>query len=137
MKRLALPVRLHDIPSSASEASQEYGPTAYDDELEDKPPQTDSVRTKMLQKMLFDNGAKEDALFDDFGGDLPVSRLIQIAQVYPIWNKLSDAQKELFLSTEGTLPNGRDYKSRMVRSTPYVKPKRTLIHAVDGDYRFY
>ena len=60
-----------------------------------------------------------------------VQKLLQIAQISPIWPLLSDEQKDMFLQNYGTLPSGKEYVSRRIQ-TERAPKRTTLMQLSDG-----
>lgn len=101
----------------------------YGDELNDFLPNSQMDRATTLRSLLAKN-TKQD-LTDDLGNPLSMQKMVQIAQVSPIWPMLSAEQKRLFLQDEGTLASGKRYISRRIGTS--VAPRRkTLVQLSDG-----
>ena len=74
----------------------------------------------------------EEELVDDLGMPLSMDKLVQIAQISPIWGSLSKEQKAQFLEETGSLANGRSYVSRRIVPKP-VRKRSQMVHTASGE----
>ena len=102
----------------------------FGDELDENLPASSNMkRTEVLRSFLRENGFTD--LTDDLGQDLPMSKLLAIAQAAPIWPLLTNEQKAMFLQNEGTLTSGKQYISKRMR-TVQAPVRKTLVQLANG-----
>ena len=102
----------------------------FGDELEENLPASSNMdRAEILRALLREIGMTD--LTDDLGQDLPMSKLLAIAQAAPIWPMLTDEQKAMFLQNEGTLTSGKQYISKRMR-TIQAPVRKTLVQLANG-----
>ena len=102
----------------------------FGDELEENLPASSNMnRAEVLRSLLRETGTTD--LTDDLGQDLPMSKLLAIAQAAPIWPMLTNEQKALFLQNEGTLTSGKQYISKRMQ-TIQAPVRKTLVQLANG-----
>ena len=123
-----------DVPFVPPFVSDEldYNPVQleFGDELEENLPASSNMnRAEVLRSLLRETGTTD--LTDDLGQDLPMSKLLAIAQAAPIWPLLTNEQKALFLQNEGTLTSGKQYISKRMQ-TIQAPVRKTLVQLANG-----
>ena len=123
-----------DVPFVPPFVSDEldYNPVQleFGDELEENLPASSNMnRAEVLRSLLRETGTTD--LTDDLGQDLPMSKLLAIAQAAPIWPLLTNEQKALFLQNEGTLTSGKQYISKRMQ-TVQAPVRKTLVQLANG-----
>jgi hypothetical protein len=110
----------------------DYNPVQleFGDELDENLPASSNMkRTEVLRSLLRETGTTD--ITDDLGQDLPMSKLLAIAQAAPIWPLLTNEQKAMFLQNEGTLTSGKQYISKRMR-TVQAPVRKTLVQLANG-----
>ena len=105
-------------------------PKKSDPPLRRTAPIDDEERKQALGSIL-GNYADRDSLADDMGLPLGKEQLLTLAKLTPIWGALSDQQKQMFLSENGTFASGRQYvaTAKVARKAPI---RKTIVHASSG-----
>ena len=93
-------------------------------------PMDDEERKHALRNIL-GKFADRDSLVDDMGLPLGKEQLLTLAKLTPIWDALSDQQKQMFLSENGTFASGSQYvaTAKVARKAPV---RKTIVQASSG-----
>ena len=100
-----------------SEEAKEGGEEAKEGSEEAKEEKSDLTRTKPMDdderkdalRFILGKFADRDSLVDDMGLPLGKEQLLSLAKLSPIWSALSNQQKQMFLSENGTFASGNRY----------------------------
>ena len=115
---------------AGEESKEEGGEEKSDPSLRRTAPMDDEERNQALISIL-GNWADRDSLVDDMGLPLGKEQLLTLAKLTPIWGALSDQQKQMFLSENGTFASGRQYvaTAKVARKAPI---RKTIVQASSG-----
>jgi hypothetical protein len=87
------------------------------------------MRENLLRTIMEHRGVT--GLVGPLGRPLPMDKLLQMAQLLPIWRDLSDEQRASFLDTAGFLRDGKPYVSKRIVEKPQPT-RKTYIQLSDG-----
>ena len=87
------------------------------------------MRENLLRTIMENRGVT--GLVGPLGRPLPMEKLLQMAQLQPIWRDLSDEQRASFLDTAGFLRDGKPYVSKRIVEKP-LSVRKTYIQLSDG-----
>ena len=122
-----------------SEEAKEGGEEAKEGSEEAKEEKSDLTRTKPMDdderkdalRFILGKFADRDSLVDDMGLPLGKEQLLSLAKLSPIWSALSNQQKQMFLSENGTFASGNRYvaTAKVARKAP---TRKTLVQSSSG-----
>jgi hypothetical protein len=127
--------RLRELREMQEEASDpdelDFNPTKleFGDALDDALNTTDIDMRENLLRSIMDQHALP--VVGPLGRPLPMEKLLQMAQLQPIWRDLSDEQRAAFLDSAGFLRDGKPYVSKRIVEKP-LPVRKTLIQLADG-----
>ena len=117
-------------PDFGDSDSDYYDASEYSSALDDALNATDiDMRENLLRTIMEQRGIT--GLVGPLGRPLSMEKLLQMAQLQPIWADLSDDQKAAFLDSAGYLRDGKPYVSKRIVEKP-LPIRRTLIQLADG-----
>ena len=76
---------------------------------------------------------KDDTLGSSNGKPRPLSELMRMARVTPLWPVLSQLQRDQVMDTPGVLANDRGYISRNILVGTPIKRKRQFVQTASGE----
>ena len=128
-----------DDDETDDEAADETGEEAKEGSEEAKEEKSDLTRTKPMDdderkdalRFILGKFADRDSLVDDMGLPLGKEQLLSLAKLTPIWSALSNQQKQMFLSENGTFASGNRYvaTAKVARKAP---TRKTLVQSSSG-----
>ena len=121
-----------DSDDETVEEAKEGGeePEESEPSLKREAPMDDEERKNAL-RIILGKYSDRGSLVDDMGLPLGKEQLLTLAKLTPIWDALSDQQKQMFLSENGTFASGRQYvaTAKTARKAPTHK---TIVKTSSG-----